>query len=98
MMTLSIFFFFQAEDGIRDDLVTGVQTCALPISRTKPQGRRNNSTNYDGQKCRKPGLPGLAPTQERYLGCLHRDECAEARRAEPDYRGYRDDPSSLPRC
>src|SRR5258708_8323503 len=26
------FFFFQAEDGIRDDLVTGVHTCALPIS------------------------------------------------------------------
>src|SRR5258708_29203404 len=25
------YFFFQAEDGIRDDLVTGVQTCALPI-------------------------------------------------------------------
>src|SRR5258708_26839520 len=28
------YFFFQAEDGIRDDLVTGVQTCALPISAT----------------------------------------------------------------
>src|SRR5258708_26379129 len=28
---LFTFFFFQAEDGIRDDLVTGVQTCALPI-------------------------------------------------------------------
>src|SRR5206468_5470780 len=27
------FFFFQAEDGIRDLIVTGVQTCALPISR-----------------------------------------------------------------
>src|SRR5207247_7010742 len=26
-----MFFFFQAEDGIRDPLVTGVQTCALPI-------------------------------------------------------------------
>ena len=26
------YFFFQAEDGIRDRLVTGVQTCALPIS------------------------------------------------------------------
>src|SRR5687767_15995622 len=26
-----MFFFFQAEDGIRDKLVTGVQTCALPI-------------------------------------------------------------------
>src|SRR3989441_5842757 len=28
---LRLFFFFQAEDGIRDKLVTGVQTCALPI-------------------------------------------------------------------
>src|SRR6266404_8772733 len=27
-----LFFFFQAEDGIRHKLVTGVQTCALPIS------------------------------------------------------------------
>src|SRR2546427_8526211 len=30
--TLFFFFFFQAEDGIRDLTVTGVQTCALPIS------------------------------------------------------------------
>jgi len=30
-VTLIEFFFFQAEDGIRDDLVTGVQTCAIPI-------------------------------------------------------------------
>src|SRR6476661_9459474 len=29
---MSVFFFFQAEDGIRDSSVTGVQTCALPIS------------------------------------------------------------------
>src|SRR2546429_5135859 len=29
---VSFFFFFQAEDGIRDVAVTGVQTCALPIS------------------------------------------------------------------
>src|SRR2546422_6303454 len=29
-----LFFFFQAEDGIRDVAVTGVQTCALPIYRT----------------------------------------------------------------
>src|SRR2546426_5767189 len=28
---MSLFFFFQAEDGIRDYKVTGVQTCALPI-------------------------------------------------------------------
>src|SRR2546430_3152669 len=30
-MLMFIFFFFQAEDGIRDLTVTGVQTCALPI-------------------------------------------------------------------
>src|SRR5260370_41954031 len=30
-------FFFQAEDGIRDSSVTGVQTCALPISQNVPQ-------------------------------------------------------------
>src|SRR5438034_11233233 len=29
---ICVFFFFQAEDGIRDHCVTGVQTCALPIS------------------------------------------------------------------
>src|SRR5688500_19610290 len=31
MVDLSCIFFFQAEDGIRDYKVTGVQTCALPI-------------------------------------------------------------------
>src|SRR5437879_9480446 len=31
--SIVFFFFFQAEDGIRDTSVTGVQTCALPISR-----------------------------------------------------------------
>src|SRR5437762_13231818 len=31
-MKVLCFFFFQAEDGIRDTSVTGVQTCALPIS------------------------------------------------------------------
>src|SRR2546426_5458138 len=43
---LFIFFFFQAEDGIRDYKVTGVQTCALPISalylsRSRPRPLRN---------------------------------------------------------
>src|SRR5256885_10774962 len=49
----SRFFFFQAEDGIRDYKVTGVQTCALPISpaavvrspptTTSPLGRRTSA-------------------------------------------------------
>src|SRR6266487_5359786 len=37
-MFLIFFFFFQAEDGIRDGRVTGVQTCALPISPGAPAG------------------------------------------------------------
>src|SRR5882762_10580087 len=34
------FFFFQAEDGIRESSVTGVQTCALPISARPPRRLR----------------------------------------------------------
>src|SRR5207253_4242466 len=37
------FFFFQAEDGIRDGHVTGVQTCALPISRVIRNWPRSRS-------------------------------------------------------
>src|SRR2546423_3427646 len=36
-MVLAAIFFFQAEDGIRDKLVTGVQTCALPIFEADPE-------------------------------------------------------------
>src|SRR5699024_11673627 len=37
-------FFFQAEDGIRDRNVTGVQTCALPISDGTPKNKANETT------------------------------------------------------
>src|SRR5690348_18145931 len=41
MKPLLCLFFFQAEDGIRDGRVTGVQTCALPISTVvHPSGAR----------------------------------------------------------
>src|SRR5437763_8654415 len=50
-----VFFFFQAEDGIRDTSVTGVQTCALPIShrRSAPadkclRGREQRSAGGSG--------------------------------------------------
>src|SRR5205823_11517778 len=43
------FFFFQAEDGIRDKLVTGVQTCALPISST-------NAPENDAHPCRSTSV------------------------------------------
>src|SRR5258708_10474641 len=49
-MLFFTFFFFQAEDGIRDDLVTGVQTCALPIFRrtARARGGRNRHVLADG--------------------------------------------------
>src|SRR2546427_12878945 len=38
MYVICFFFFFQAEDGIRDLTVTGVQTCALPIFAARLRG------------------------------------------------------------
>src|SRR5256886_7694137 len=52
------FFFFQAEDGIRDLTVTGVQTCALPICR---QAHRNLAQrgNNGGESRAAPGFDAL---------------------------------------
>src|SRR2546427_7036965 len=50
-----VFFFFQAEDGIRDLTVTGVQTCALPISATA--GRRRAPGPGHGPVARSGGVP-----------------------------------------
>src|SRR6266496_5059055 len=43
------FFFFQAEDGIRDLYVTGVQTCALPISASGGPARTQRASPYLGR-------------------------------------------------
>src|SRR5690606_33900711 len=47
-------FFFQAEDGIRDFHVTGVQTCALPISR---QGKRPSPLATSRGVCDRKSYP-----------------------------------------
>src|SRR2546430_10258688 len=52
-----LFFFFQAEDGIRDLTVTGVQTCALPIWIT---ARNDSSDNV-------PARPPIPLPNERLL-------------------------------
>src|SRR5690625_1449941 len=63
------FFFFQAEDGIRDGHVTGVQTCALPISRARrgcPEPRRPSRGG-------PVAVRGRSPASARYgRWCLHR--------------------------
>src|SRR5207244_5422616 len=72
--SLSCFFFFQAEDGIRDDLVTGVQTCALPISGSRGPGegwraRRRTacrqSRRRPGRRRRPPRWSGRPPEGRR---------------------------------
>src|SRR5687768_18461213 len=48
MVSCWLFFFFQAEDGIRDVAVTGVQTCALPIYRPARNDRREVEGDEEG--------------------------------------------------
>src|SRR5438046_6198177 len=63
------FFFFQAEDGIRDWSVTGVQTCALPISGS-PRARRSRKTS-SRRSCttsRSPCSNRTLRSEERRVG------------------------------
>src|SRR5574339_719041 len=67
------FFFFQAEDGIRDRLVTGVQTCALPISSVTTKERRKNAvppfiTSKLQQASRFPVKKTMMVAQQLYEG------------------------------
>src|SRR5207247_5575929 len=69
------FFFFQAEDGIRDPLVTGVQTCALPISDLKlerPDARASNRASNPcstGRALQQPRTRrGGGRSEERRVG------------------------------
>src|SRR5437588_9039922 len=55
------FFFFQAEDGIRDHCVTGVQTCALPISTRNTDSRRVLYWVDPMHPDYKSDHPGIAP-------------------------------------
>src|SRR2546425_3959809 len=71
-------FFFQAEDGIRDKLVTGVQTCALPISERDAVAREyapDFQTTFDAgapalRRAFAAGLPRSDAVVEAYLTLL----------------------------
>src|SRR6266498_2876552 len=60
-MVSVVFFFFQAEDGIRDADVTGVQTCALPISLADGSSIRTRCVIWGGGIMAPPvaGTAGL---------------------------------------
>src|SRR5437588_8717479 len=66
------FFFFQAEDGIRDHCVTGVQTCALPISPLSLRDIRyeDGPLPRSAHRHREPesALPGYLDAARHLLG------------------------------
>src|SRR5207248_6691338 len=59
-----ILFFFQAEDGIRDRTVTGVQTCALPISRSAAW-RKTNRARWTNCCSKTTTLPARKASRRR---------------------------------
>src|SRR6266508_4746821 len=72
------FFFFQAEDGIRDGHVTGVQTCALPISRRCPSRRTVPSRRATRRSVRSPPSPIAPSTSTLRAESLLRRSCPQA--------------------
>src|SRR5687768_470245 len=63
------FFFVQAEDGIRDVAVTGVQTCALPISHTTRGGAVDAAARLVAAELDEPG-PGTLGVTARLVDVL----------------------------
>src|SRR2546425_7336858 len=98
-----VFFFFQAEDGIRDKLVTGVQTCALPISASPRGGERQargeagRAREGRGREDRRPVTAQRArslssvPAASRHMG----HTLAQPRSAENSPRTAMTTPSAI---
>src|SRR2546422_7870924 len=80
-MDACICFFFQAEDGIRDVAVTGVQTCALPISVAHNEMYRKLIKGYMQRHKVKPGITGWAQVN----GQRGETETLEQMKARIDY-------------
>src|SRR5207248_9938998 len=77
VLLLFCFFFFQAEDGIRDRTVTGVQTCALPIYSVHWRGRRGCRWNHQPVSV---AADDLARIERRARGSARRSK-VDGRRA-----------------
>src|SRR5258708_12817399 len=88
MQDYSVFFFFKAEDGIRDDLVTGVQTCALPICLAGKEPTLRRGIGRAAQKCGYHQIMGGLrswkisldpnPVAGREIGNFRRRQCLGA--------------------
>src|SRR5271165_2558868 len=78
-------FFFQAEDGIRYFHVTGVQTCALPLSASFIFAHRQSAKSRLKSQPKKSEAPG----PESSHSTLERCSLTEGRRGSPKRRGTR---------
>src|SRR5256886_11453131 len=77
-----MFFFFQAEDGIRDLTVTGVQTCALPIWRWMfGVGCSSGFMGRQGEGCRSGSWSRFASKFWRFLLSMNRTPVAASRQS-----------------
>src|SRR2546430_15414612 len=106
LTTLSgVFFFFQAEDGIRDLTVTGVQTCALPIlvynsapSHRRPEPERRHAaepeSRLDGARRHGGDAAVLGATLERGASA-RRGVDEQSCRRHPPRRARRNTPPAL---
>src|SRR5439155_9264809 len=88
----SYLFFFQAEDGIRDGHVTGVQTCALPIFRWTARG--NSSSIATSSPFRLDWLWTGRRFSESFINprpasCTMRRERSEERRVGKEWKSWR---------
>src|SRR5207253_7461726 len=77
VLSFFFFFFFQAEDGIRDGHVTGVQTCALPISDAHRPERLPADRSRVG--CRTPACRQRGPARRRVPRRPRQDDGPEDR-------------------
>src|SRR2546422_8855729 len=82
------FFFFQAEDGIRDVAVTGVQTCALPIYRELSASQSMDNRTFHASGClqhNQSQLDRAQPLDQRQnRSLLVGDRLSGTRRAQGD--------------
>src|SRR5215510_723417 len=101
-----LFFFFQAEDGIRDGHVTGVQTCALPIFDRErgtggvagdlrpPRHRGGRSDHRSDATSRGEPTSDLSRAFGEVLFALRQNSTASARATGSGGRGLRPDDGS----
>src|SRR5206468_4857550 len=95
-------FFFQAEDGIRDLIVTGVQTCALPIShaahgfailidwRPRASNASRSGWRSRGRRAlRRAAAPGRRDKADAPARCARAPRRSEERRVGKERRSLR---------